>query len=98
MKKITIPFFIFSVVFYLLFYFVLFDAPAVISNTGFVVCFVLSIVNVANSIILLRKSQKQDVPVSLPFTFVFTVNLVAFLLFAAYLLAAYFLPYHISVG
>jgi hypothetical protein len=98
MKKLTAPLFVFSLMFYLLFYFVLFDTPAVISNTSFVVCFILSIINFANSVTLLRINQKQKTPVSLPFIFVFTINLAIFLLFVAYILAAYFLPYHISVG
>jgi hypothetical protein len=98
MKKISIPIFAFSVIFYLLFIFVLFDASDAISHAGFLVCFVLSAVNLANSVILLRKNRKQNMPMSELFFSVFVINLIIFLVLAAFVLAVYFLPYHISVG
>jgi hypothetical protein len=98
MKKITIPIFIFSIAFYLLFYFILFDAPTAISNASLVACLVLSIINLVNSVVVIRENQRENVSLSpLPIS-VFTVNLVFFLLFTAYLLAVYFLPYNISIG
>lgn len=98
MKKITAVTFVFSVVFYLLFYFVLFDAPSVISSISFFVCTVLSVVNLINSIVLLQKNRRLNIRSSSLLTSAFTVNLVIFLLILVYILAAYLLPYQISVG
>ena len=96
MKKIYL--FAFSLVCSLLFYFVLLDATTLIARVSFIFCLVLSVANLANSVFLLRENQRLG-RLSPPWvTYVFTINLVIFSLFAIYVLAAYFLPYSISVG
>jgi len=98
MKKISNWLLVFSGFFYLFFYFVLFDAPDVISGLGFFICLALSAINLTNSVFLLRKRQKQNMPLSLVISSVFTINLIVFLLLTTYVLAACFLPYNLFVG
>lgn len=89
MSKITVALSSVSWVFYLLFYFWLFDAPRMVSNTCFYLCLALSVVNVANSVFVVVKGGVGAGRVTLLFA-----NAVAFLLFLGYLLAYYFLPYN----
>lgn len=97
MKKISIALPIFSVIFYLFFYFVLWDAPTEISIAGMFICFLLSIANLAVSAMSLTEEKPENKLPKWLAIVILAVNIPIFLIFVIYFLVALFVPYNFSM-
>ena len=98
MKKISIILLAVSIIFYLIFYFVLFDAPSAVSITSFLLCLALSIGNLVISICSLARVGIRDrIPIWLA-VLMFMINIPVFLFFTFYVMVMFFVPFRISIG